>query len=324
MANTQSVAVRSDPVPPVGGAADAAIVVRGLRMSYGAVEAVKGVDLEVGHGEVFAFLGPNGAGKTTTVEILEGFRQRSHGEVRVLGVDPARGTSAWRDRLGIVLQSSTPEPDLTVEETLELYAGFYSRPRPAAEVLALTGLTAQAGVRNRRLSGGQQRRLDLALALVGDPDLLFLDEPTTGFDPAARRAAWEAIAGLRALGKTIFLTTHYLDEAEFLADRIAVINGGLIVATGTPRELGGRNRRPTAITFRPWPDLVTDDLPAGLGRSAARLGDGRVRLETADPTARLLELTTWALGRGQRLDELEVIRPSLEDTYLELTKGVEP
>src|SRR5580698_8981853 len=222
---------------PATSEASLAIEVSGLRKHYGNHEVVQGIDFSVRCGEIFAFLGPNGAGKTTTVEILEGFTNRSAGHVRVLGIDPQQATAAWRDRVGVVLQSSVPEPDLSVEETIRLYAGFYSHPRPTEEVLALTGLESQASTRNGRLSGGQQRRLDVALALVGDPDLLFLDEPTTGFDPAARRAAWETVAGLKQLGKTVVLTTHYLEEAEFLADRIAVITNGRIVATGTPAQL---------------------------------------------------------------------------------------
>jgi ABC-2 type transport system ATP-binding protein len=253
------------------------------------------------------------------VSILEGFRKKNAGSVSVLGTDPAQPTRAWRDRLGIVLQQSTPEPDLNVREVVELYAGFYSRPRPVDEVLELTGLRDQAKVANRRLSGGQQRRLDLALALVGDPELLFLDEPTTGFDPAARRAAWDAMAALQALGKTIFLTTHYLDEAEYLADHIAVINAGRIVAQGTPTELGGRNRRPSLVSFRPC-GFGLDSLPPTLAPHARREGNGRIRIEAPRPTEALAELTSWALGRDLALDELEVRPPSLEDIYLELTK----
>ncbi len=230
---------------PTSSLAPLAIEVSGLTKEYRGRPAVKGIDFTVAHGEIVAILGPNGAGKTTTVEILEGFRSRTGGQVRVLGVDPEGAPAAWRDRVGVVLQSSVPEPDLTVAETVELYGGFYRHPLPTAEILDVTGLTEQASMRNRRLSGGQQRRLDVALALVGGPDVLFLDEPTTGFDPAARRAAWRTIAGLKALGKTILLTTHYLEEAETLADRIAVISAGRIVASGTPADLGGRDRRPS-------------------------------------------------------------------------------
>jgi len=221
------------------------ITVRSLVKRYDSHQAVAGIDLEVQHGEIFAFLGPNGAGKTTTVEILEGFRQRTAGEVSVLGQDPATADGSWRDRVGVVLQESEPEPGLSVRECLAMYAGFYRAPRDIDETIALVGLTAKAGALGTRLSGGQRRRLDFALALIGDPELIFLDEPTTGFDPSARRAAWEVIAGLRTLGKTVFLTTHYMDEAEYLADRIAVLYGGRIVAEGTPRTLGGRDRMNT-------------------------------------------------------------------------------
>ena len=294
---------------------DQAIEVAGLHMSYGTHEVLHGLDLTVRRGEIFAVLGPNGAGKTTTIEILEGFRTRSAGRVQVLGVDPERATAAWRERVGVVLQSSTPEPDLSVSETLTLYAGYYARPVPISRLLELCGLSDQAAMRNRRLSGGQQRRLDVALALVGNPELLFLDEPTTGFDPAARHAAWEMVAGLKELGTTIVLTTHYLEEAEFLADRIAVIDQGHIVAEGTPHDLGGRDLAPTTISFRAtagdraWPLL-----------GAATQGD-RVRMVTHQPTEDLSRLTSWALAEGIELVDLDVRRPSLEDTYLELTKG---
>ena len=230
--------------------ADPVISIRGLRKSYGDFEAVRGIDLEVQAGEVFAFLGPNGAGKTTTVEILEGYRKRSGGEVAVLGEDPQRGGRAWRERIGIVLQSCRLDPYLTVRESLGLYAGYYRAPRPVDEVIELVGLADKADERARSLSGGQQRRLDVGMALVGDPELLFLDEPTTGFDPSARRQAWEAIAGLRDLGKTVFLTTHYMDEAQRLADRVTIIAGGEIVAGGTPEDLGDRDSRPTTISYR--------------------------------------------------------------------------
>ncbi len=290
-------------------------------MSYGGREVVRGIDFRVHPGEVFAFLGPNGAGKTTTVEILEGFRSRTGGDVRVLGIDPAKAKSAWRDRVGVVLQSSVPEPDLTVRETVELYSGYYRRPRPTAELLTLTGLQEQADVRNVRLSGGQQRRLDVALALVGDPDLLFLDEPTTGFDPAARRVAWETVAGLKRLGKTIFLTTHYLDEAEYLADRIAVITAGRIVAVGTPREIGGRDRRPSIVRFGLEENSQRPSPFGHFGGRARVLNDGRWEMASADPTADICDLSEWAGDRGLRVVGLEVAPPSLEETYLALTTG---
>src|SRR5579863_3045564 len=230
----------TDPAVAVSAAPAPVIEVSGLRMAYDGFEAVRGVNLRVSRGEIFTFLGPNGAGKTTTVEILEGHRKRTGGEVRVLGEDPQHADRRWRGRVGVVLQSSRVERELTVRECLELYAGYYPKPRPVREVIELVGLEKKARARGGQLSGGQQRRLDVALALIGDPELVFLDEPTTGFDPSARRAAWEMIDGLRQLGKTIFLTTHYMDEAEHLADRIAVIADGAIVAEGPPQTLGGR------------------------------------------------------------------------------------
>jgi len=298
---------------------DAVITVRGLRKSYGAIEAVAGIDLEVRRGEIFAFLGPNGAGKTTTVEILEGFRRRSDGEVSVLGVDPAHASGSWRNRVGAVLQESQPEPGLTVRECLELYAGYYDAPREIASTIALVGLEEKADSPAEQLSGGQRRRLDVALALIGDPELIFLDEPTTGFDPSARRAAWEVIAGLRELGKTVFLTTHYMDEAEHLADRIAVIAGGRIVAEGTPSTLGGRERMAVRIAFTLPETLSVHDLPAELQRSAATAPRGRIVVETTRPLADVNVLADWALGRGLELADLDVRRPSLEDVYLQLT-----
>ena len=278
---------------------ESVISIRGLRKSYGETEAVSGIDLEVERGEVFAFLGPNGAGKTTTVEILEGYRKRSGGEVSVLGEDPERAGRAWRDRIGIVLQTCRLDPYLTARESLELYAGYYSNPRPVDEVIELVGLGGKAEERTGRLSGGQQRRLDVGMALVGDPELLFLDEPTTGFDPAARRQAWEAIAGLRELGKTVFLTTHYMDEAQRLADRVAILAGGEVVARGAPEELGDRDSQPTVIIYRG--------------------PEGEVSLTTTTPVQTLNELTGRALAEGFDLEGLEVKRPSLEDVYLDLT-----
>jgi ABC-2 type transport system ATP-binding protein len=289
---------------------------RGLRKRYGEVEAVRGIDLEVRAGEIFAFLGPNGAGKTTTVEILEGFRPASAGEIEVLGLDPSQADRGWRDRVGVVLQESRAEPELTVRECVDLYAGYYTRPRATDETIALVGLQGTDRQLVGRLSGGQQRRLDVALALIGDPELIFLDEPTTGFDPSARRAAWEVIEGLRSLGKTIFLTTHYMEEAERLADRIAVLVDGRIAAEGTPRTLGGRDRSRCEVRFRLPAGADGSDLPAGIVGSPDRRG--RVLVLTATPTATLQELTAWALARGGELGDLEVRRPSLEDVYLAL------
>jgi ABC-2 type transport system ATP-binding protein len=279
--------------------ADSVISVRGLRKSYGELEAVAGIDLEVTAGEVFAFLGPNGAGKTTTVEILEGYIGRDGGEVAVLGIDPSSADRSWRERIGIVLQTCRLDPYLTVRESLELYAGYYRVPRSVEETLTLVGLEDKAGDRTGSLSGGQQRRLDVGIALIGDPELLFLDEPTTGFDPSARRQAWETIAGLRDLGKTIFLTTHYMDEAQRLADRVAIISRGQVVARGTPEDLGGREDRPTTISYR--------------------LNGEERSLQTTDPVEALHELTGRALAEGLELEGLEARRPDLEDVYLSLT-----
>jgi ABC-2 type transport system ATP-binding protein len=296
------------------------IHVRGLRKAYGELEAVRGIDLEVGEGEVFAFLGPNGAGKTSTVEILEGYRERSGGEATVLGEDPAKADRDWRERIGIVLQQSRMHPELTVEETIELFAGYYRAPRPVSDTISQVGLTEKAGARVSRLSGGQQRRLDVALALIGDPELLFLDEPTTGFDPTARRRAWEVIAGLRDLGKTVFLTTHYMEEAQALADRVAVIARGQIVSEGTPSDLGGRADAAARITFRlPPGSNAASELPVAPDELLADAGGHRVVIRAADPVAPLAQLTAWSLERGIPLAGLEVRRPSLEDVYLELT-----
>ena len=292
-----------------------AIQAQGLRKSYGSNEAVRGVDLEVRTGEILALLGPNGAGKTTTVEILEGFHQASSGEVRVLGEDPWGADRAHRDRIGIVLQESQPEINLTVRECLELYAGYYSAPRGVDDTIALAGLSEQGDQQTTRLSGGQRRRLDVALALIGDPELIFLDEPTTGFDPAARRASWEVISGLRALGTTILLTTHYMEEAERLADRIAVMRDGIIVATGTPATLGGRNRAGGTIAFTLPDGIELDELAPGASLDDER----RVVMSSTAPMADLHELTGRALALGLELSDIEVRRPTLEDVYLELT-----
>ncbi len=296
------------------------ISVRGLRMSYDGLEAVRGVDLHVCRGEVFAFLGPNGAGKTTSVEILEGFRQRTGGDVTVLGEDPQRAGGYWRSRIGVVLQESQPEPELSVRECLMLYAGYYPKPRPVGETLDLVGLADRANARSGRLSGGQRRRLDVALALIGDPDLIFLDEPTTGFDPAARRAAWEVIAGLQALDKTVFLTTHYMDEAEYLADRIMVIAAGQIVAEGTPATLGGRAGAAAQITFTLPPEMSPADLPRSADLVEHAQG-AQVRLRSESALTDVAALATWAAERRIDLPDLQVTRPTLEDIYLRLVAG---
>src|SRR5215218_277910 len=300
----------------------AAIRVTGLRKAYGELEAVRGIDFEVAEGECFALLGPNGARKTTTVEILEGYRDRDAGEVEVLGFDPARGGRDLRERVGIVLQSSGHFRELTVREVLELFGGYYPRPRATGEVVDLVGLGDKAGARIKTLSGGQQRRLDLALGLVGDPDLLFLDEPTTGFDPSARRRSWELIESLRDLGKTILLTTHYMDEAQNLADRVAIITAGRIVAEGSPQSLGGRDVAAAEISFRLPAGAGLADLPRELG-DGLRRDEDRVLLRTTEPTRALNVLTGWALHRGEELDALTVTRPSLEDVYLRLTGAQE-
>jgi ABC-2 type transport system ATP-binding protein len=298
--------------------AERVIETKGLHKAYGDLQAVAGVDLHVDRGEVFALLGPNGAGKTTITEILEGYRERSSGDVRVLGHDPARREHALRQRVGIVLQSTGVDQFLTVRETIEMYGGYYPRQRPTHEVIEVVGLTEKADTRVRRLSGGQLRRLDVAIALAGDPELLFLDEPTTGFDPSARRNAWEMVKNLVTLGKTVWLTTHFMDEAQYLADRVAVIAKGRIVAEGPPASIAGRDRMRTIIRFRPTDGAPT---PPTWGQIAA--GDGVYVLETEDPTRTVHEVTGWALETGRPLDLLEVAQPTLEDVYLELTGGGE-
>jgi ABC-2 type transport system ATP-binding protein len=275
-----------------------AIAVDGLHKRYGDREAVRGISFEIEEGEVFGLLGPNGAGKTTTVEILEGYRHRDAGAVTVLGEDPQSAGTAWRERIGIVLQSSSLYPNLTVRESLAVFGGYYSRPRPPDEVIELVGLREKADARVKSLSGGQKRRLDLGLALIGEPELIFLDEPTTGFDPAARRAAWQTIRDLRTLGKTVLLTTHYLDEAEQLSDRVAVLREGEIVTLGAPAELTGGEQE-TEIRYRRNGEVVM--------------------LRTTEPTRTLHELTAQALSEGHELEGLEVRRQTLEELYLALT-----
>jgi ABC-2 type transport system ATP-binding protein len=294
---------------------DRAIEVTGLRKTYGDLEAVAGIDLTVDVGEVFALLGPNGAGKTTTVEILEGYRQRTAGEVSVLGFDPAGRARALRERVGIVLQSTGVDPYLTVRETVALYASYYPSPRDIDEVVVLVGLAEKRDTRVLKLSGGQQRRLDVAIALAGDAELLFLDEPTTGFDPGARRNAWEIVRNLSSIGKTVFLTTHYMDEAQNLANRVAVIAHGTIVAEGPPGSLAGRDRMKTRIRFRLPPEAPEPE------RAPHRLPDGsyEIRADQEETTKLVHELTAWALESGVVLDALEVTPPTLEDVYLELT-----
>jgi ABC-2 type transport system ATP-binding protein len=296
----------------------AAVTVAELEKQYGDVAAVDGIGFEVGVGECVALLGPNGAGKTTTVEILEGFRPRDAGRVDVLGFDPATPKREWRARVGIVLQQSGVYKVLTVREVIDLYRSLYRHPRPAAEVLELVGLEEKADARLRTLSGGQQRRLDLALGIVGDPDLLFLDEPTTGFDPSARRRSWDLVQRLRGLGKTILLTTHYMDEAQHLADRVIVLARGRIVAEGPPDTIGGRDLGGSVVSFRLPAGVDAVELPAGLPADLdAR--DALVELRTAEPTRVLHTLTGWAVERGVELEGLTVTRPTLEDIYLELT-----
>ena len=312
--------------PPVVKAAGATvqapgpvISARGLAKRYGENKVLRGIDLQVNKGEIFAFLGPNGAGKTTTVEILEGFRQRTAGEVSVLGADPAEADGAWRNRVGTVLQESQPEPGLTVRECLDLYAGYYSSPRDVDETIELVGLGQKGATLGEHLSGGQRRRLDVALALIGDPELVFLDEPTTGFDPSARHSAWDVVAGLRTLGKTVFLTTHYMDEAENLADRIAVIADGTIVAEGTPQTLGGRDALAATIKFTLPPGIGVWEMPSPLQLIADRGPGNSVTLRSRSPLLHLRDLGGWAIGVGFDLPDLEVRRPTLEEVYLTLT-----
>jgi ABC-2 type transport system ATP-binding protein len=297
-----------------------AIEVTDLRKSYGELEAVRGVSFEVARGEVFCLLGPNGAGKTTTVEILEGYRLRTAGDVQVLGHDPAAGDRELREAVGIVLQQCGVQQDLTVRELVEMYGRYHERRRPVDEVIDLVELTEKRDVRAKNLSGGQRRRLDLALALVGDPELIFLDEPTTGFDPAARRQAWSTIKSLCELGKTIFLTTHFMDEAQALADRVAVMRGGEIIASGRPDELGGRNLRPAEIRFALPPQWSLGDIP-NVPSVSREIQADRVTVLTREPVIAAHELTTWALYHDVELAHFSVTQPTLEDIYLELTRS---
>lgn len=305
-------AVRGDtPGGPVDG--QPAVLARRLAKSYASVRAVDGIDLAIRPGEIFALLGPNGAGKTTTVEILEGYRARDAGDVAVLGFDPGRQRGKLKSRIGIVLQSTGVEQYLTAAETISMYAGYYPHPRPVAEVLDLVGLTGKRNERVSRLSGGQQRRLDVAIALAGDPELLFLDEPTTGFDPSARREAWDVVKNLAELGKTVLLTTHYMDEAQHLADRVAVIAAGRIVAEGSPSTLGHRDLAQARIRYR----MPGGAPPDGLGGPVGT--DGFIEFSSSDVTTDLHRLTGWAIDHRVELDGLEVTRPTLEDVYLALT-----
>jgi ABC-2 type transport system ATP-binding protein len=296
----------------------AAVEVVDLRKSYGPLQAVRGISFTVEEGEVFALLGPNGAGKTTTVEILEGFRKRDSGSVSVLGLDPATGDRRLKVQMGIVLQTSGVDPYLTVGETIDMFRGYYPKPRSRDEVIKLVGLEDKRDVRVTRLSGGQRRRLDVAIALAGDPRVLFLDEPTTGFDPGAKRNAWEVIKGLAGLGKTIFLTSHSMDEVQYLADRVVIIAAGKIVAQGTPQSLVSARPATTTVRFRAPQIPLPETFP-----TAAYVEGEMVELETEDATRTLYELTSWAVQSGISLDGLQVTRPSLEDVYLEITGEVE-
>jgi ABC-2 type transport system ATP-binding protein len=301
----------------MSAATEIAVRVSGLRKSYGALEALRGVDIEIRRGEVFGLLGPNGAGKTTLVEILEGHRKRDGGEASVLGFDPDDDQRELRERIGIVLQEEGLDPVLTVREAVDLYSAAYPRPRDPDECIDLVGLEEKRDARVETLSGGQRRRLDLALGIAGDPELLFLDEPTTGFDPSARRHSWEVIQGLRSLGKTILLTTHYMDEAQNLADRVAVIAAGQIVAEGTPDTLAGRDVGDAVVSFRTPDGAGVGELPLPAG---AERSNGRVSFSSQTPTRDLAPLVAWAAERGLELEGLTVTRRSLEDVYLELTE----
>jgi ABC-2 type transport system ATP-binding protein len=312
-----------DASPRAAFARDAAVAVRGLRKSYGEVDAVAGIDLSIARGEVFALLGPNGAGKTTTVEILEGYRRRSAGEVSVLGVDPEAGGRALRERIGIVSQEGGIGVDFTVAETLQLYSAAYPAPLSVDDAAELVGLEDKRDALIRTLSGGQRRRLDLALAIAGNPELLFLDEPTTGFDPSARRHSWELVENLRSLGTTILLTTHYMDEAQNVADRVAVLARGRVVAEGPPEMLAGREDGVALIRFRLADGIDPATLPLP-GNVEPVVSNGHVSVRTESPTQVLAPLLNWANARGEDLDGLTVTRPTLEDVYLELTDESRP
>jgi ABC-2 type transport system ATP-binding protein len=303
---------------------EAAVTVHELHKSYGDFDAVRGISFEIAPGEIFGFLGPNGAGKSTTIEILEGYRSRTGGDAWVLGTDPAKPTRAWRDRIGLVLQESELEPTLTVRETIRMFAGFYSKPRPVDDVIALVGLEDKADARVGGLSGGQKRRADVAVALIGDPDLVFLDEPTTGFDPTARRDAWNMIEGLKSLGKTVFLTTHYMDEAQHLADRVVIIARGKVVAEGKPDELGAAGHAgATVVCFRLPSGYKSDQIGAEVD-AKVEVSGGVASFEADRPQRALYRLTGWAEREGIELEDIEVRRPSLEDVFLQLTGGEAP
>jgi ABC-2 type transport system ATP-binding protein len=298
--------------------AEPAITVRGLRKTYGQNEAVRGIDFEVARGQVFGFLGPNGAGKTTTIEILEGYRARSVGEVSVLGLDPGSPTPEWRRRIGLVLQECELDPLLTVRETMTLFSSFYPKPREVGETIQMVGLGEKGDARVGSLSGGQRRRLDVGVGIIGDPELLFLDEPTTGFDPSARRDAWNMIEGLRELGTTVVLTTHYMDEAQHLADTVVILREGEIVAQGSPEKLGVQLGRETVIRFRIPDRIAAEDVSGAVGIEP-QLSGHAATLTSHDPQRDLYALLEWARDRHVELEELEVRRPSLEDVFLDLT-----
>jgi ABC-2 type transport system ATP-binding protein len=314
---TATMAPRNGAAPDLS-ADTAAVAVQDLHKAYGRSEALRGVTFEVRRGEIFALLGPNGAGKTTTIEILEGYRRRTSGEAHVLGADPGRPTRSWRERIGLVLQECELDPNLTVRETVRLFSSFYPAPAPVEDTIERAGLAGVGDVRVGRLSGGQRRRVDVAVGIAGNPELIFLDEPTTGFDPSARRAAWTMIDGLRGLGKTILLTTHYMDEAQRLADRIGILREGELVAIGSVNEIGAGLRADALIRFRLPPGLAEHHVAAEAGVPVEMDGELAV-IRVPDPQSVLYRLTSWAVHEGIHLSGLEVIRPTLEDMFLELT-----